>query len=88
VIQNLQAAVNASSLNGTQKQGLLAKLSAALQAINTGQPNVACNKLSEFDNSVQTYVSHGDITSATGTAWITSADHVRNTIGCTNLPCS
>ena len=88
VIQNLQAQVTASSLTGTQKNGLLAKLSAALQAINNGQPNVACPKLSDFINSVQTLVSHGDLTAAQGNAWISSANHVRNTIGCTNLPCS
>ena len=88
VIQNLQAAVSASSLTGTQKNGLLSKLSAALQGINNGQTNVACNKLVEFINSVQNLVSHGDLTSATGTAWINSANNVRNTIGCTNLPCS
>jgi len=88
VIQNLQASVNASSLTGTQKNGLLAKLSAALQALNSGQTNVACNKLSDFVNSVQTLISHGDITAAQGNAWISSANHVRNNIGCTNLPCS
>lgn len=88
VIQDLQAAVGASNLTGTQKNGLLAKLSAALQGINNNQPNVACPKLSDFINSVQTLVSHGDLSSATGNAWITSANHVRNTIGCTSLPCS
>jgi hypothetical protein len=88
VIADLQAAVGASSLTGTQKNGLLAKLSAALQGINTGQTNVACNKLTEFINSVQGFISHGDISAATGNAWISSANHVRNTIGCTNLPCS
>jgi len=88
VVQNLINAVNASSLTGTQKNGLLAKLNAALSAINGGQTNVACNKLSEFVNNVQTLISHGDISAATGNAWISSANHVRNTIGCTNLPCS
>jgi len=88
VIQDLQAAVSASSLTGTQKNGLLAKLSAALQGINNNQPNVACPKLLDFINSTQTLVSHGDLSSATGNAWILSANHVRNTIGCTNLPCS
>lgn len=88
VIQNLINRVNASSLTGTQKNGLLAKLNAALNAINAGQTNIACNKLSEFVNSVGTLVSHGDLTAAEGNAWISSANHVRNTIGCTNLPCS
>ncbi len=88
VIQNLITSVNASSLTGTQKNGLLAKLNAALSAINNGQQNVACNKLSEFVNNVQTLISHGDLTAAQGNAWISSANHVRNTIGCTNLGCS
>jgi uncharacterized repeat protein (TIGR01451 family) len=88
VIQNLIASVSASSLTGSQKNGLLAKLNAALSAINGGQTNIACNKLSEFVNSVATLISHGDLTAAQGNAWISSANHVRNTIGCTNLPCS
>jgi len=88
VIQNLIDAVNASSLTGTQKNGLLAKLNAALTAINGGQTNVACNKLAEFVNSVGVLIGNGSLSSATGNAWINSANHVRNTIGCTNLPCS
>ena len=88
VIQNLINSVNASSLTGTQKNGLLAKLNAALSAINSGQTNVACNKLSEFVNSVGVLIGNGSLSSATGNAWISSANHVRNTIGCTNLPCS
>jgi uncharacterized repeat protein (TIGR01451 family) len=88
VVQSLITSVNASSLTGTQKNGLLAKLNAALSAINSGQTNVACNKLSDFVNNVGTLISHGDITAAQGNAWISSANHVRNTIGCTNLGCS
>ncbi|HUS10886.1 MAG TPA: HYR domain-containing protein [Pyrinomonadaceae bacterium] len=88
VIQNLINSVNASSLTGTQKNGLLAKLNAALSAINNGQQNVACNKLSEFVNNVGNLISQRSLTAAQGNAWISSANHVRNTIGCTNLPCS
>jgi len=88
ILQNLIASVNASSLTGTQKNGLLAKLNAALNAINSGQQNVACNKLSEFVNNVGNLISQGSLTAAQGNAWISSANHVRNTIGCTSLPCS
>jgi hypothetical protein len=88
VIQNLIDGVNASSLTGTQKNGLLAKLNAALDAINDGKTNIACNKLSEFVNNVGNLISHGDISAAQGNAWISSANHVRNYLGCTNLPCS
>jgi hypothetical protein len=88
VVQNLINQVSASSLTGTQKNGLLAKLNAALTAINNGQQNVACNKLSEFVNSVGVLINNGSLTAAQGNAWISSANHVRNTIGCTSLPCS
>jgi len=88
VIQNLINSVSASSLSGTQKNGLLAKLNAALDALNKGQTNVACNKLSDFVNSVGTLISHGDISAAQGNAWINSANHVINTLGCTNNPCT
>jgi len=87
VIQNLIASVNASSLTGTQKNGLLAKLNAALTAINGGGGN-ACSKLSDFVSNVGTLISHGDISAAQGNAWISSANHVRNYLGCTSLPCS
>jgi hypothetical protein len=87
VVQNLINSVNASSLTGTQKNGLLAKLNAALTAINGGGGN-ACAKLSDFVNNVGTLISNGSLTAAQGNAWISSANHVRNTIGCTNLGCS
>ena len=88
VIQNLQAAVTASSLTGQQRNGLLAKLSSALQGLNNGQINVACNKMAEFNASVQVLVNNGSLAAATGAAWISSSNHVRNTLGCTGLPCS
>jgi uncharacterized repeat protein (TIGR01451 family) len=88
VIQNLITSVSASSLTGTQKNGLLAKLNAALTAINSGQQNVACNKLAEFVNSVGVLINNGSLTAVQGNAWISSANNVRNTIGCTNNPCS
>jgi hypothetical protein len=88
VLQNLITSVSNSSLTGTQKNGLLAKLNAALDGINEGKTNVACNKLDDFINSVQNLVDHGDITPGQGTSWINSANHVGNTIGCTNNPCT
>ena len=87
VIQNLINSVNASSLTGTQKNGLLAKLNAALTAINGGGGN-ACAKLNDFVNNVSNLISQGSLSAAQGNAWISSANHVLNTIGCTSLPCS
>jgi hypothetical protein len=89
VIQNMMNAVNAlSGLTGTQRQGLLSKLQAALDAINQGKPNVACNKLADFISQVQGYINNGTLTSAQGQPLINSANKVRNTIGCTSNPCT
>ena len=87
-IENLKTSVNSSSLSGTQKQGLISKLNAALDALAQGHTNTACQKLADFINSVQNFIDHGDISAAQGQAWINSAANVRNTLGCTSLPCS
>jgi hypothetical protein len=87
-INDLKNSVQSSSLSGQQRLGLISKLNAALDAINKGHTNTACAKLADFINSVQNYVDHGDISAAQGQAWINSAAHVRNTLGCTNNPCT
>jgi hypothetical protein len=90
VIQNMITLVNALQppLSGQQVQGLQSKLQAALDAINDGKTNVACNKLADFINQVSAYISNGTLTSAQGQPLINSANNVRNTIGCTNNPCT
>jgi len=89
VVQNMINVVTSlPGLTGQQRQGLLSKLQAALDAINEGKPNVACNKLSDFNTQVQSYINNGTLTSAQGQSLINSSNHVRNTIGCTSLPCS
>jgi len=89
VVQNLIDAVNAlPGLTGQQRQGLLSKLTAVLDAINEGKTNVACNKLSDFISQVSSYINNGTLTSAQGQPLIDSAAHVRNYLGCTSLPCS
>ena len=90
VVQDLINRVQALAppLTGQQSQGLVSKLQAALDAINGGQTNVACNKLADFINQVTVYMNNGTLTSAQGQPLINSAANVRNTLGCTNLPCS
>jgi len=87
-IQNLEASVNSSSLIGPQKQGLLPKLDAALDSLNRGHTMPACGQLSAFINQVQSYIDLGRISAAQGQAWINSAIHVSNTIGCIDNPCT
>jgi uncharacterized repeat protein (TIGR01451 family) len=88
-LDDLRASVAANTqLNGTQRTGLLAKLDAAKQAIQTNNQNGACAKLADFINSTQNFINQGAISASTGNAWISTANHIRNAIGCTNLPCS
>lgn len=87
-LNDLKASVNSSSLNGSQKQGLVSKIDAALDGLSKGHPSTACAKLLDFINSTQTYIDHGNISAAVGNAWISTASHVRNAIGCTNNPCT
>jgi hypothetical protein len=87
-IEDLKISVNNSSLNGTQKQGLVSKLNAAEDALAAGHTNTACQKLADFINSTQNYIDHGNVSAAVGNAWISTASHIRNTLGCTNNPCT
>jgi uncharacterized repeat protein (TIGR01451 family) len=87
-INDMKTYINSLPLSGTQKQGLNSKLDQALSGYNNGQMNTACNKLNDFISQVQAYINNGTLTSAQGTPLITSAQHLRNTIGCTNNPCS
>jgi len=87
-IEDLKTSVNNSSLSPANKGGLVSKLQAAEDALAAGHTNTACTKLADFINSVQTLINHGDISAAVGNAWISTAAHVRNTIGCTNNPCT
>ena len=88
-LDDLRASVAANQqLNGSQKNGLISKLDAAKQHIQNGNQNGACSKLADFVNSTQNFISHGDLSAATGNAWISTANHIRNAIGCTNNPCS
>ena len=92
VIQDLLSRVQTlrtqGKLSGQQAQGLTSKLQAALDAVNNGQTNVACNKLNDFISQVTAYINNGTLTSADGQPLINSAAKVRNTVGCTNLGCS
>jgi ElaB/YqjD/DUF883 family membrane-anchored ribosome-binding protein len=88
LINRVQLLQSQGKLSGQQAQGLNSKLQAALDAVNNGQTNVACNKLNDFISQVTAFINNGTLTSADGQPLINSAAHVRNTLGCTNLGCS
>jgi uncharacterized repeat protein (TIGR01451 family) len=87
-IEDLKTSINNSSLSPANKGGLIAKLQAAEDALAIGHTSTACTKLADFINSTQNLINHGDISAETGNAWISTATHLRNAIGCTNDPCS
>ena len=88
-LADLRASVAGNQqLTGPQRNGLLSKLDAAKQHIENGNQNGACAKLADFVNQVQTFIAHGDVSAATGNAWISTANNIRNAIGCTNNPCT
>ncbi|HEV8428308.1 MAG TPA: HYR domain-containing protein [Pyrinomonadaceae bacterium] len=88
-IDDLKAAVTANTeLNAPQRNGLISKLDAARQHFLSGNQNGACSKLADFVNSVGNFISNGTLSAATGNAWISTANHIRNTIGCTSNPCT
>src|SRR5678815_5819298 len=80
VIENLINTINGLPLSGTQKQGLISKLTAASDAITQGKTNVACNKLSDFISQVTSFISNGNLTSTQGQALINSANHILSLI--------
>jgi len=75
-------------LTGPQTQGLVSKLNQALTSINSGNYSSACGKLGDYVTQVQNYINNGTISAAQGQPLITSANKVRNAIGCTNNPCT
>ena len=88
-LDDLRASVNANQqLSGPQRNGLLSKLDAAKQHIQSGNTNGACAKLLDFINSTQTFIDHGDVSATTGNAWNKTARNIRNAIGCTSNPCT
>jgi uncharacterized repeat protein (TIGR01451 family) len=88
-LDDLRASVAANQqLSGPQRNGLLSKLDAVKQHIQSGNQNGACSKLADFINSVENFIDHGDVSAVTGNAWISTANNIRNTIGCTSNPCT
>ncbi|HKY26631.1 MAG TPA: HYR domain-containing protein, partial [Pyrinomonadaceae bacterium] len=88
-LADLRASVAANTqLSPPQRNGLLSKLDSAKQHIESGNQNGACAKLADFVNSTQNFINNGALSAATGNAWISTANNIRNTLGCTNNPCT
>jgi len=86
-LTNLENSVSGSALSGPQRQGLIPKLESALAFYNRRRSAGACQMLSDFSHQVQIFIDHGDVPPAQGNAWLVSAAHIANALGCTNDPC-
>jgi HYR domain/Immunoglobulin domain/FIMAH domain len=82
LINSVQALINQGVLNQSNGQGLINKLQAALNDLNSGNTARACDDLDSFIDKVQGYIQHGTLTSAQGQPLIDSARHIKNTLGC------
>ena len=70
------------ALSNANGQSLLNRLQSALDYLNSGQTDKACDKLADFIQKTQNFISTGSLTSAQGQPLIDSAQHLRNTLGC------
>jgi predicted outer membrane repeat protein len=82
LINQVQALMNQGALNQTNGQSLITRLQSALDYLNNGKIDKACDKLADFIQKTQNFIATGALTSAQGQPLIDSANHVRNTIGC------
>jgi Concanavalin A-like lectin/glucanases superfamily len=78
----VQALVDAGTLNQGQGNSLTTRLAQVLNSLNKGQTKTACNQLQSFINAVSSLVSNGVLTPAQGQPLIDAATDIRTTIGC------
>lgn len=64
VIATVTSLEAGGTLNGGQANSFIVKLAHAIDKLNGGQPNTACNQLQAFVNEVNAYVAAGTLTTA------------------------
>lgn len=80
-IQDLREEVGAGGLATGSERSLVAKLDAALAALEADRGNVACNTLGAFVNEAQAQVG-GRVPTAIADALIAEAEGIRRQLGC------
>ncbi|MFE4706814.1 HYR domain-containing protein [Peribacillus simplex] len=83
LINEVNALHNAGVLNDGQTNSLIVKLNAAIDSLNRGRQNAACNQLQAFINEVNDLINAGVLTPEQGQSLIDCATLIRNQIGCT-----
>jgi uncharacterized repeat protein (TIGR01451 family) len=84
LINRVQALINQGVLSNANGQSLINRLQSALDYLNAGTIDKACDKLADFIQKTQNFIDNGTLTSAQGQPLIDSANRVRNTLACNN----
>lgn len=87
LMDDVRALVTGGVLSAAQGDGLLAKLTAAIQSLETGPTNAACNQLGAFVNQVSGLVGARKLSAGAGQALIDAVERLRTQIGCGSAVC-
>ena len=82
LIDDVESLFDAGTLTKEQRDGLIAKLNAALSSLARGNIRAACNQLQAFINQVNAFINDGTLTPAEGQELIDSANAIRTDLGC------
>ena len=82
LIDDVSALVSGGTLAQDQADGLIAKLAAAMAAIDDGRTRPACKKLQAFIDQVNALVGSTHLISDLGDALIDAARRIRSELGC------
>ena len=82
LMDKVRTFVSEGLLSQDQGNGLTDKLTAAIQSLNGGRANAACNQLTAFVNQVNALIKAGKLSEGTGQGLIDTAESVRTRIGC------
>lgn len=80
VVNDVTTLTNSGTLSTDQSSGLTSKLEAALESIDTGNPNAAINKLEAFINQVNALINAGALSPTEGQALIDEANRLIATL--------
>jgi pullulanase/glycogen debranching enzyme len=76
LIEEIEALVDAGSLNKGQGNALIVKLNQAINRLNRPKPETALNNLNAFKNEVMAFVNGGVLTPAEGQSLLDAADAI------------
>src|SRR5437016_331184 len=82
LMDDVRTLVTENLLSQGQGDGLMNKLTAAIQSLNAGRANAACSQLSAFVSQVNAFIKAGKLSEETGQGLIDTAESVRTRIGC------